>query len=355
MATGRVYGGESKEDRAQKRREQFLQTGLRLFGTIGYKQVSVRGLCREAKLTDRYFYESFDSVEDVLIQVYEREIQKLAQLIMKSLGEFKEDTPITDVTRPALKAFFEFARDPIVAKTVWIEILGVSPRVDKIYLQGMSDFQDMIIYLVKGLYPKLRLGPVRERSLAVALVGGISQTTMVWIMNEFKTPIEELVEANSMILEGVMMRANAEQNAPRNNHLKATCQCGQFSISLSSPPVAQLTCHCQDCRDVSRNPFTEIAFFPAQSWQMEGKSNKATMRGGSGKAKHYYSCSKCKTTLGAEVEVLRGLFGVVASQIHPPFEYKPTCHVWTSEKVDGANIPADMPAFPKAPPVAPGR
>lgn len=189
MATGRVYAGKSREDRTIERKEQFLQTALRLFGTIGYKQVSVRGLCREAKLTDRYFYESFDSVEDVLIQVYEREIQLLAQKVMQPIMDLEEGTPIEQVARPALRAFFEAARNPIIAKTVWIEILGVSQRVDKVFLQGISDFQDMIIYLVKGLYPHLRLGPVRERALAVALVGAISQSTMVWIMNEFKTPL----------------------------------------------------------------------------------------------------------------------------------------------------------------------
>ena len=49
---GRIYGGLSLEDRKKQRREQFLQAGINVFGTSGFRSATVRSLCKEAKLTD---------------------------------------------------------------------------------------------------------------------------------------------------------------------------------------------------------------------------------------------------------------------------------------------------------------
>lgn len=207
-ASGRLYGGESSEDRAHRRRDQFLDAGLALFGTVGYKGTSVRGLCRQAKLTDRYFYESFSSVEDVLVAVYEREIDRLVAAVFGAIRETAPGTPINVLARPALRAFFEGARNPVVAKTVWFEVLGVSDRVNQLYLDAVSEFGQILLLMIKGLYPTLTLSPVREELLTTGIVGAINQTTMGWIVSGFATPVEELVDANLMILEGLGMRLN---------------------------------------------------------------------------------------------------------------------------------------------------
>lgn len=206
--SSRVYGGESTEDRIQRRRDQFLDAGLELFGTVGFKGTSVRGLCRQAKLTDRYFYESFSTVEDVLVAVYEREIDRLIKAVFGAIQDKAPGTPIDVLARPALHAFFEGARNPVVAKTLWFEVLGVSDRVNQLYLNTVGEFGQMLLLMIKGLYPNLPLSPVREELLTTGVVGAINQTTMGWIVSGFATPVEELVDANLMILEGLGLRLN---------------------------------------------------------------------------------------------------------------------------------------------------
>src|SRR4051794_37883174 len=66
----RVYGGVEREDRVRVRRQRFLEAGVQVFGTRGYRAATVRAICEEAKLTDRYYYESFSSLEDYLLAVY---------------------------------------------------------------------------------------------------------------------------------------------------------------------------------------------------------------------------------------------------------------------------------------------
>jgi len=69
-SSGRVprnpYGGKSARARVASRRHRLLAAGLELFGTQGYLRTTIDQVCAEAGLTKRYFYESFQSCEELL-------------------------------------------------------------------------------------------------------------------------------------------------------------------------------------------------------------------------------------------------------------------------------------------------
>jgi hypothetical protein len=134
---------------------------------------------------------------------------------------------------------------------------------------------------------------------------------------------------------------------------QARCRCGKQSISMQGQPLAQLVCHCVDCRQVSGERFTEIAFYAPDSCTVSGDFTEATMPGGSSYPKSYYSCPECGSCLYAMVSVLKGQVGVVAGQIEAPFEFAPKFHVWTSEKADGVEIDAQALQFTHGPPRPP--
>ncbi|MGV9298228.1 TetR/AcrR family transcriptional regulator, partial [Amycolatopsis sp. NPDC003676] len=68
---GRTWAGTTLDDRKAQRRAQLLAAGLDLLGAQGSAAVSVRAVCRSAKLTERYFYESFADRESLVAAVYE--------------------------------------------------------------------------------------------------------------------------------------------------------------------------------------------------------------------------------------------------------------------------------------------
>jgi AcrR family transcriptional regulator len=71
-AVGRTYGGVSAAERVTARRERLLDAGLELFGTRGFAATGVKDVCREAGLTDRYFYESFRDSRELFLAVFDR-------------------------------------------------------------------------------------------------------------------------------------------------------------------------------------------------------------------------------------------------------------------------------------------
>ncbi len=153
VAAPRAYGGESHEQRCQKRRELFIAAGKHLFGTIGYRRTTVRGLCKEAGLTDRYFYESFATTEDLLVAVYAQLILTMQGAVVGALQALPEGAePVVWIDR-GLDAFFAAVEDAEAARIVWLEVLGVSPQVDALYTQTQQQFADLVLALVRMALP----------------------------------------------------------------------------------------------------------------------------------------------------------------------------------------------------------
>lgn len=134
-----------------------------------------------------------------------------------------------------------------------------------------------------------------------------------------------------------------------NAKISAKCECGQLSLEITASPVAQMVCHCSDCRSVTGLPYTGIAFFAPDGCEAHGQSRPITMKGGSGKDKTYFSCRECGTALYATVGVLNGAWAVISSRLSP-FKVDSQLHIWTSEKASGVEIPASATQAPKGVP-----
>ena len=63
------------EDRAAARRAALIEAGVELLGTEGAAGVTVRAVCRGARLTERYFYEAFpDGGRDALLRAVHAQV-----------------------------------------------------------------------------------------------------------------------------------------------------------------------------------------------------------------------------------------------------------------------------------------
>lgn len=92
MAAQRSYGGVSADERRAQRRAALLEAALEIIGTKGLSKLTVSGLCTRAGLNERYYYESFDSRDDVLTALFDAIAEELAAAIMAALHTAPEDT-----------------------------------------------------------------------------------------------------------------------------------------------------------------------------------------------------------------------------------------------------------------------
>lgn len=209
--SGRAYAGETLAERRARRRQQFLDAGLDVFGSTGYRTATVRQLCRQAGLTDRYFYESFASLEDLLVAVYEREFDHLLQVVLATLaGEAVQRDPMVGIEL-ALNALFEMASEPRVARVCWLEVLGVNARVDGVYTRTIERFALLVVTFARQRFEGIDLDEAESRMLGIALIGAVSQPVTHWLLGGYREDRATMVAATARVFRGVIegLRADA--------------------------------------------------------------------------------------------------------------------------------------------------
>jgi AcrR family transcriptional regulator len=160
-ASPRAYGGESHTDRVTARHERLLEAGLELIGTEGRSAATVRAVCATSGLSQRYYYESFRDAEDLLTQVYQRQIARLEAAI---LGSVQPDLPLQQQVRRAADAYFSTIRaDPRLGRVVLFEVLGVSPAVDALHRAGSQRFEGVVSALITSGLPQTQSAGARPR------------------------------------------------------------------------------------------------------------------------------------------------------------------------------------------------
>jgi len=175
-----------------------------VFGTTGYRTATVRQLCRQAELTDRYFYESFHNTEDLLVAVYEREFEHLQRLVMAALAdEAARRDPMVAVDR-ALHALFEMASEPRVARVCWLEVLGVSARVDEVYTRNIERFAALVVAFARQQFSTASIDEVESRMLGIAMIGAVSQPVTHWLLGGYQEDRAKLVAATARVFRGVI-------------------------------------------------------------------------------------------------------------------------------------------------------
>lgn len=210
----RSYGGETHEQRVQKRHDQFIAAGKHLFGTVGYRRTTVRGLCKEAGLTDRYFYESFATIEDLLVAVYETLVGDMQLAIVGALAQAEADQDPGVWIDRGLDAFFAAVEDAEAARIVWLEVLGVSPAVDAVYLRTLKQFADMVLALVREAFPNWAVDADIAPVVAMGLIGAASESAKNWMMSGYSVPRSNMVRGVSVILRGATLLAVAPPPPP---------------------------------------------------------------------------------------------------------------------------------------------
>ncbi len=99
---------------------------MQLLGTDGSSATTVRAICAHAKLTPRYFYESFTDLDAILLAVFDEIAAEGAGGVLIAVGAAKPAARAK--SRAAIGAFIEFLTDdPRRARVLFIEAMGSEP------------------------------------------------------------------------------------------------------------------------------------------------------------------------------------------------------------------------------------
>jgi AcrR family transcriptional regulator len=206
--SSRRWRGKTAEERRAARREQLIEAGIELFGTRGYAATSVKAVCDQAGLTERYFYEAFPDREGLLITIYDMLIEDAAAATLKAMDE--AGPGLRQGMKAALTGFAtHVTSDPRKARIQEIEVIGVSATLEERRRSAIHAFASLIAAKTKEFGGQDRDGPVRLDVVALGLVGAVNEQLIDYVLGHLDISLEDLV-ANQV----AMFRAVADKMMP---------------------------------------------------------------------------------------------------------------------------------------------
>lgn len=206
---GRRYKGMKAAERADERRRQFLQAGIETFGVRGYASTGIRDVCHAAGLTERYFYESFRSKEELLRDVYRMIVEEQKIAFLEILAQ--PDISPREKAARTIRLFYENLReDPRRARIQFFEVLGVSDGIDSEYLAALDMMSTMTAALTGAVFPGMKMEGPSEWIIPTGISGSMIHIAMKWILNGYDVPVDKLVErvTEIMLVSGESLQRN---------------------------------------------------------------------------------------------------------------------------------------------------
>jgi AcrR family transcriptional regulator len=176
---GRRYGGQDAGERRDARRRALTAAGLELFGTHGYANVSVKQVCEQARLTQRYFYESFADREALLRAVYDGAVATMQARALAAVEA--TDGDLAAAAAAGLGAIVRcVTEDERLGRVVLLEVVGVSPALEVHRNEVIHQFAALIQGVARDRFA-LTGDEERHALAAVALVGASNQLLVDWM------------------------------------------------------------------------------------------------------------------------------------------------------------------------------
>lgn len=188
--TERTWGGKTLDDRRAERRRRLLDAGFDLLGTGGVAQVTVRGVCRAAQLTERYFYESFADRDELLVAVHTRTAEELRDTLAAAVVAAPAE-PVTRATA-AVEAFVgALQEDPRRGRVLLIEAFA-DERLTRTGFALVPAFSALLVEQLREMFSD---GPdeLDAELTASALVGAMTHLFVGWLDGTIAVTRERLV------------------------------------------------------------------------------------------------------------------------------------------------------------------
>jgi AcrR family transcriptional regulator len=184
--SARPYGGVDAADRLASRRARLLEAGLDLLGSDDAAELTVRGVCRQAGVAARYFYESFADKDEFV--VFDSVIAGLAFTTQSAV----DAAPPEEQTRAGMTNIVRtIGGDRRVGRLLF------SVQLANAVLARKRVESNALFAMLSGRHAGNALQvPQNDRITAAAhfVVGGVAQTISAWLSGDVRLKPDQLVD-----------------------------------------------------------------------------------------------------------------------------------------------------------------
>ena len=185
----RPYRGVQPADRRAERRGRLLDAGLSILGSASEPEaLTVRGLCRHANVSARYFYESFSDRDEFVSAVYDWVIAGLAATIQAAVAAAPEHEQARAAMATVVSAISDDRRvGRLVFGTELADPVVIRKRDEGTLMMAMLLGQ----HIGEAFHVR---EDDRVRAASHFAVGGVRQALSAWLAGQVRLTPDELVD-----------------------------------------------------------------------------------------------------------------------------------------------------------------
>src|SRR5271167_1467934 len=174
----RRWSGVPLEDRQALRRDDLVAAGVQLLGQPSGPAVTVRAVCRQAELTERYFYESFSDRDEFVRAVYD-------DVCARAMSALRSAT----TPREAVERFVALmVDDPERGR-----VLLLAPAVEPVLTRSGADWMPSFIDLLQRKLTQIG-DPVRQNMIATSLIGALTALFTAYLDRRLTATRKEFID-----------------------------------------------------------------------------------------------------------------------------------------------------------------
>ena len=187
----KLWRGQTLQDRSDERRAQLLDCAFDLLGTAGAGAVTMRAVTRQANLSPRYFYESFETREVLVTAVYDR--------VEEALRERISSTAASDDPHAAIRSALEscadfFEEDPRRARVLLREPLADDTLRHHITRRTPAVIRALAPILGDSAAELFTSSDATLATIGTALAGALTAVYLEWADGHLEIERDRLVD-----------------------------------------------------------------------------------------------------------------------------------------------------------------
>ncbi|WP_431962296.1 TetR/AcrR family transcriptional regulator [Nocardia sp. bgisy134] len=174
-----TYRGVSSAERREDRRRRLLDAALAIVGTQGLAALTVRGVCEQAKVGPRFFYEAFPDLgalaSELLLAVQRSALDRARTAIAETEG-----APARRIRAGVAALITELTDDPRRAKIVFAQAYG-----DEVLMRTrFAGMRSVAATIIEQTRIVLDLPEGQDAAVAATsqlITGGAAELVLVWL------------------------------------------------------------------------------------------------------------------------------------------------------------------------------
>ncbi|MCX6471926.1 MAG: TetR/AcrR family transcriptional regulator [Corynebacteriales bacterium] len=193
----------SVASRRADRRRRFIDAAIDIFGSVGYGDSSVDAVSAAAGLSRRQFYEEFKNREDLLLAAYDAIQDTAESAVRQRVDELTPGRTPDEIAADLFTSYLDsVTSSPARARVSYVEIIGVSDRVENHRRERRARWVPLIEEIIRGVHGDNVCLPGAPGMAATAVIGAINSMAHEWSLVTPRPPLTDLIDVLRAIIAG---------------------------------------------------------------------------------------------------------------------------------------------------------